>query len=279
MTLSNPAPRSATLALLLLAVAAPAALAATWQGPEGPLPFDSAEELVEYLETADVVGKKQLTSGSTKPWRLDLERDGIRGRAIFRTIDKDLGRDFRKVEDHFRNEVAAWEVARLLGLDIVPPAGLRKVDGEEGSVQLWLEDVRSETDRIEADISHGDRMLVELQKQRMRIFDALISNFDRNTGNMLFDRRGRLWLVDHTRSFKPEGELPEKLDLTRCERRLWHALRALELKDLKKATRPYLDMFQTVAMLERLELLRQGIAASIETLGEDVVLYDLPDGY
>lgn len=249
-----------------------------WMGPEGPLPFQTPDEIVEFLVEAEVVGEKQLSSGSTKPWRLDLERDGVRARAVFRTIDKTTGRELRKIEDHYRHEVAAYEVDRLLGLGLVPPAALRTWNGNKGSIQLWIENARSETERIESNISHGDRQYIEMLKGRMRVFDALIHNFDRNTGNLLFDKSGRLWLIDHTRSFKIDGEVPEKLKplLQRCERRLWHALRDLDRKVLKKTTRPYLEPLQTAALLERFDALREHYSSRIEEEGENLVLYDEP---
>lgn len=246
-----------------------------WMGPEGPLPFQTNDEIVAFLKDAEVVGEKELSSGTTKPWRLDLEKDGVHARAIFRTVDSELGRDFRKVEDHFRHEVAAFEVSRLLGLDLVPPATLRTWRGDKGSIQLWVEHARSETDRIKANISHGDRERVETLKERMHVFDALIYNFDRNTGNLLFDLGGRLWLVDHTRAFKAEGKLPEDFDLERCERNLWIALRDLDKKDLKQATRSYLGPFQSAALIERLDALRAHYSQLIERRGEEAVLWDL----
>ena len=250
----------------------------TWMGPEGPLPFRTAEEIIEFLKEADVVGQRQLSSGSTNPWRLDLERDGVRARAIFRYIDQAMGRELRKIQDHYRHEVAAYEIDRLLGLNLVPPATLRTWNGERGSIQLWIENARSETERIEANISHGDRQHIETLKGRMRVFDALIYNFDRNTGNLLFDRLGRLWLVDHTRSFKIEGRLPNKLMplLQRCERQLWNAIRDLDRKALKKATRPHLEPLQSAALLERFDALREHFSSRISELGEDQVLYDEP---
>lgn len=277
-----PAPRAASCLVVLLGLLASIEVGAEapvrWQGSEGPLPFATVDEVIDYLQRAEVVARKELSSGTTKPWKLTLERDGVRAHAIFRTVQARVGRDWHEVEDHNRYEVAAFEVARLLGLGTVPPTTMRKIDGQRGSIQLWVENARSETERIAAGISHGDRTGVDLQKQRMRIFDALIYNFDRNTGNLLFDTTGRLWLVDHTRSFKAEGSLPPELDLDRCERVLWYALRDLDPKQLRKAVRSYLDPLQSAALLERLEALRTHLSERIGALGEDAVLYDLPPG-
>ena len=175
-----------------------------WLGADGqPLPFADAAEVLEFLSTAEMVGKRELSNGTTRPWKVTLQKDGVRAHAIFRHIDvkKDRNR-LDQFRDSYIFEVAAYEVDRLLGLGHVPPAVLRQLDGHSGSLQLWVENARSETERIEAEMrpTHPSRLVY--QKHLMRVFDNLISNCDRNTGNMLVDGEGKLWFVDHTRSFQ-----------------------------------------------------------------------------
>ena len=60
----------------------------TWLGPDDqPLPFRTAESLLKFLTTAPVIETKELSGGINKPIRLTLERNGIRARAIFRSVD------------------------------------------------------------------------------------------------------------------------------------------------------------------------------------------------
>lgn len=250
-------------------------LESSWLDTEGrPLPFTEAEELLVFLRTAEMVAKRELDSGTTKPWKVTLERDGVRAHAIFRHVDvRRDRRSVREFRDSYLFEVAAYETDRLLQLGHVPPAVLRTLDGVEGSLQIWVENARSETERIESGEAVDRLALVTLQKIRMRIFDALISNFDRNTGNMLIDGTGKLWFVDHTRSFRRLDRLVESP--LRCERRLWERLRALDRDQLKRHLSPYLDATQIDAMEKRRAKILDRLRDRIEMRGEQAVLFEL----
>ena len=41
----------------------------------------------------------------------------------------------------------------------------------------------------------------------MYVFDELIQNRDRNPGNSLWTTDWKLWLIDHTRAFRPDVEI------------------------------------------------------------------------
>ncbi len=91
-------------------------------------------------------------------------------------------------------EVAAWETARALGWDIVPPTVLREGAHGPGSVQYFVE--------------HDPEMTyftlpeeVQPQLRRLSLFDHIINNADRKGGHCLLDARGRLWGIDHGISF------------------------------------------------------------------------------
>lgn len=246
-----------------------------WLGPDQkPLPFSEEWQLVDFLNRADISKLKQLSSGSTRPWKVMLEHNGVQAHAIFRTVDHSSGEGHRSFEDKYSFEVAAYQTARLLGLDNVPPAVIRVVDGKEGSLQLWVEGARSETERIALDEVPKSPSKVLLQKHMMRVFDHLIYNFDRNTGNMLLDGDQKLWLVDHTRTFKALPVLPDS-SLRLCERDLWESLSSLEAHDLKQALSPYLSPIQVAAVVKRHQKLVKHLGGLIEEQGEHNVLFDI----
>ena len=68
----------------------------------------------------------------------------------------------------------------------------------------------------------------------MYFFDELISNVDRNLGNILYTKDWRLWLIDHTRAFRKNTALKTPSHITRCDRRVFEGLKALDLPTLKR---------------------------------------------
>ncbi|RMH17189.1 MAG: hypothetical protein D6696_16345 [Acidobacteria bacterium] len=283
-------PRAAALlaavSLLVLGGGAAAQNDGPWLGEDGkPLPFAGAGELLDFLRTAPVVASKVLTDGINRPRKLTLERDGVRVHAIFRTVDKtyfrpdDRNRQIPDFRDRHVYEVAAYEVSRLLGIDNVPPATTRTIDGERGSIQLWIENARTEAERMTRRLSHrGGGPPWAAQQQTMLLFDNLIYNHDRNHGNMLEDETGKLWFIDHTRSFKPQPSLLRRGDaIERCERSLWRRLKALQPELVRSHLHPYLAKVEIDALLKRRNKLVRHLERLIAEQGEEQVLYDQGD--
>jgi hypothetical protein len=253
---------------------------ARWEGPDGaPLPFTDEEELLEFLRTADVVAKKELSSGKNRPLKVRLEKDGVEANAIFRTVHKTAthariyGKIYRDFRDSYANEGAAYELSRLLGIDNVPPCVSRTLDRKEGTLQLWVENAETLTDHIQRGNGATLNRYRE-QRQMMQVFDALIHNFDRNTGNILFDARGKLWFIDHTRSFLVTGRVEGIDKIYSCERTMWEKLRALDGDLLKAHLRPYLDYLQMATLLDRRDKIVIHLQELIEQVGEQAVLFE-----
>ena len=255
-----------------------------WLGPEGvPLPFRNDEEVLEFLLTAEVIATKELSSGSNRPLKVTLERNGVRANAVFRTVDRKENthqirrkvlRDFR---DCYYNESAAYELSRLLGIGNVPPCVSRTINGKKGSLQLWVENAKSVTERVEEGIVTLANEQWTFQRQMMRVFDALIYNFDRNTGNMLIDTRERLWFIDHTRSFLVTGRVENINSIYLCERAAWEKLQALDHDLLKKHLEPYLCSSQIATLLKRRDKIVAHFQKLIGSKGEQAVLFEASD--
>ncbi len=255
-----------------------------WLGPDGTsLPFTKHEEILEFLRTAEVVATKELSSGSNRPLKVKLEQNGVRANAIFRSVHERENtlqinrKTYRDFSDSYFNESAAYELSRLLGIDNVPPCVSRTIDGKDGSLQLWVENAKSMTDRVEEGIVTLANKRWTLQRQMMRVFDALIYNFDRNTGNMLIDSRGRLWFIDHTRSFLVTGRVEDIDSILLCERTAWEKLQTLDDELLKEHLHPYLDSSQIATLLDRRDKIVTHFQKLIEKRGEQAVLFDASD--
>lgn len=260
--------------------AEPVVPAQEWLGPKDTrLPFRTSSEVVEFLRTSRVieVDRKKLT-GITKPQRVVVEGGGIRARAVFRGHHREEenarwedGNFTELLKDSYRSEIAAYELAMLLGLDTVPPTVPWKMKGKPGALQLFIEKARPGFHPQESE-KPADPAKWQMELELMRPFDALIANLDRHEGNMLVDSRGKVWWIDHTRSFGRTRTLANADGIQRCDRRLWEHLRSVEPGLIAERMRPYVGPKEIESLLARRELLIAHIEKLIAEKGEAAVL-------
>jgi hypothetical protein len=252
-----------------------------WVGPDGEtLPFQTADDALEFLRTADITSVKRLTIGVNATFKMTLERNGVVAHASFRTVNQSARRKnlatgtVLNFKDSYKSEVSAYELSRLLDMHEVPPAVLRTWDDKDGSLQLWIEQSQMEIERLKAHqpLPNGR---VWLQLFDMRVFDNVIGNIDRNQGNILYDRLGRLWLIDHTRSFSRSPRLPDAGSLTRCSISLWNALHHLEMGQIRSHLSDTLYKTEMKALLQRRDTVIRILQAKIDQRGRGAVLFDL----
>jgi len=229
-----------------------------------------------------VVSSKAAPGGVTGARKLLLERDGISAHAIFRTVQKTAlvqemphGRLQPYFRDHHENEVAAYALARRLGLDAVPPAVPRQIGSQMGSVQLWVEGAETETRFRHRYLPPVERVRHALQVDQMRVFDNLIHNIDRNLGNYLTDQDGRVWYVDHTRSFLRLPVLPAPDSLRHVDGAFWERLQEIKDTDLEATLLPLLPEAEVRAVLDRRRLVVQRLRERLEEKSERLVLFQL----
>jgi hypothetical protein len=108
----------------------------------------------------------------------------------------------------------------------------------------------------------------------MRVFDNLINNVDRNQGNILLAADGRVWLIDHTRSFARGARLPAPQDVLSCSRGFWERLQALDEAILVARLERYLGTAEIRAILTRRDHLVELLRDRIARYGEGQVLFD-----
>ena len=104
------------------------------------------------------------------------------------------------------------------------------------------------------------------------MFDELIQNRDRNRGNAPWTSDWKLWLIDHTRAFRPDVELTRPERLRRIGRELLENLRRLTPEALEAATDGVLARPLREAVMKRRDLLLQHFDDRIARLGEAAVV-------
>ncbi len=254
-----------------------------WTGPDGaPLPFNTLDDILEFLKTAEPVHSEIIRAGVTRPDKLLLKKDGVEINAVFRHESKvynspitDAGTSNkpRYFRDSYQGEIAAYEMNRLLGLNNMPPTICRTINDRQGTLQLWAEGTMTEKNWAKDKILPPDVLSANRQKWDMHVFDNLINNIDRNQGNILIDPNWRLILIDHTRTFARDSSLPKPKEVKRCSRGLWHNLRHLDEMTVRSRLSPYLSGMEIDAVFSRRDRLVRLIQDLIDRNGEENVLF------
>ncbi len=249
-----------TLALVLAASAAWASSASTR--------WTIADE-ERFLSTARISSEAAAPKGSTKSVKATLS-DGRRTHAAhLQWIDlymplfkgKD-GSEEREFKDTWKFNVAAWRLAKLLGLtDMTPPSVERIVDGKPASVTWWIDDIAmDEKDRLAQNIQPPDVPAWNRQMDSIRIFDQLIYNMDRSQENLLIGNDWHAWMIDHTRAFRKWPVLRNPAAVTKCNPDLFRALKSLRRDDLVRELGRYLTAEEIDGLLARRDLILQKLA-------------------
>ena len=247
-----------------------------------PLGFTTEDQIVRFLETAEIVDEEVAEKGINNILRVTLEKNRVRAYAAFRSVDDHKQRyrlPNRRVvpmaRDSYRYEPAAYRLSRLIGLPTVPPAVLRRYKTSPGSLQLWVGNVKDEEWRRDSG-AKGPVVLRLRQTYLRHVFDNLIANYDRNQGNILIDpETWRVWLIDHSRSFLAEDRLLEPDLITHCDRLVYERLRGLDEETLRNELSPFLSTFEIKAIAKRKKLIIQMLEARIDERGHEGVLFNL----
>jgi len=208
---------------------------------------DSRAEIEHFLRTAKITKSKLLGTGVTLPYKLTLSDGNVVRNGIFKTIDEHKSgltqlesRGEVDFKDSWKYEVAAYELDKMLGIGMVPVTVEREAGLDRGSLQQWIEGAHTESERVKKKQSPPDVEAWNRAMFKVRVFDALIYNFDRNLGNLLVGPDWKLYMIDHTRSFKIFSELKSPGGLTRFSISLMEALKKLDKATVKEKCGRYL---------------------------------------
>ncbi|MEE8107587.1 MAG: metallophosphoesterase [Gammaproteobacteria bacterium] len=230
----------------------------------------SDDELAEFLRSASVIGSEAIPVGVTQPTRLTLEKDGVRLHAIFKTESTDIrrGRGPNKnrmlnVSDRWQYEIAAYRLDRMLGLDLVPVAVERNIEGRDGALIFWMDGLISLLKKNREKISYEGWCPQQPQHDLMYVWDTLIYNDDRTQQNVTYTQNDwMLKLIDQSRSFrtyrnKPPYVRERELKMTR---EMADRLAALDSGQLSAELGAYINRDQIRALLRRRDSLINGWA-------------------
>jgi hypothetical protein len=243
---------------------------------------ETRAEVEAFLSKASVVGDPGPPSHTTRSWRVSLDDGNRKHDAGVETAD---GSDPTRRDYKFN--VAAYELNKVLGLNLVVPSVERPMSGRPASLTWWVDNfAMNELDRRRNKIDPPDLESWNQQVQAVRVFDELISTTYRDTSpalylntvwdNLLITRDWTIWITDHTGAFRIRRQLQDPESLIRCDRTLLGRLRVLNRELFQRTLGKYLSSEQLDALEARRELLVKHFDEQIARKGEAAVLYDLP---
>ncbi|MDN3651987.1 hypothetical protein QWY77_04300 [Thalassotalea ponticola] len=183
-------------------------------------------------------GELDLSKGVAKAFKKEesitkIRRVGlVKGQYRIRAALRDKSFVWQKeanvrYKDAYYHELAAYVIAKYLGLNIIPPTVIRRVFVSKkglkrsdkalvGSLQFWIENAEVLYDIEQSGKSYpGPMANRNSQIKEIKVFDCIIGNVDRHAGNLLVDFNprydagddkrtpyiGKIWAIDHSRSF------------------------------------------------------------------------------
>jgi hypothetical protein len=250
----------------------------------------SEAQMKEFLRTAEVVASKHTSTGITSPYRLTLSDGIITHDAAFNYALESAARkvfndghveiDFK---DCYKFDIAAYELAKLLGLgDMMPVTVERKWNDQWGAISWWLPVKMDEATRLKQNIEPPDIDAYNRQMYKKRIFAELVYDTDQNLTNVLISGDWHLWMIDFTRAFRLRKDLLNRKNITdsKCERQLLERLRRLDRNELAANTkyngREYMTKGEIDCVMARRDKIVAMFTDIIAKKGEKEVLYDNP---
>ena len=242
------------------------------------------EQMEHFLLTARVMSERPIEAGITRTKRITLSDGQFTHDAHVQTIDiyktvfrSTEGKVERNFRDSYKFNIAAYQIAKILDLDMVPVCVYRVIDDKPAAVDWWVDDVMfDEEGRRKKEAEPPDLNYWSRQLNAMRNFDQLIANEDRNQGNLLIDKNWRVWAIDHSRSFR---DTPVPLDpkvLKRISTKMLNSLKNLNQQTLETNLFPWVTKEDIQALLARRDWIVKFFESEINQKGAETVLLDLP---
>jgi hypothetical protein len=243
-------------------------------------PTLTKEQVKQFLLTAKVVKSERAKKGITETWRLTLTDGTLTHDASFQPIEehKPVMQLARGTElgfvDSYKYNIAAYELAELLGLDdMVPVYVERKWQGNPGSLSWWLPVKMDEVERHKQGLTPPDSDAWNNQMYKIRVLDQLVYDNDPNLTNVVIGEDWKIWRIDFSRAFRRHKDLKDPKDLVRCERQLFEKLKVLNENELAEKTKHYLTKDEVKAVMARRDKIVAQFQKLISEKGEKEVLY------
>jgi hypothetical protein len=233
---------------------APAKSAKIWEGRN--------EEFEAFIASAPVDHFEDIPLGVTHPRRAFFSPGSMVESVAWKVLPPGRPNGYW---ESYKSEIAAYELDKLLGMGMVPVAIEKRWKNQIAAAILWVAPVHSWKEvQARPKPEKWNRQAI-----MMKMFDNLICNKDRNMGNLLVDDDWNVFLIDHSRAFIEDKDLPVKM--THVDRELWNRMLSLDEPALARALGKWVDAGARRAILARRDKMKTAIDALVKANGEEAV--------
>jgi hypothetical protein len=232
---------------------------------------DRMASLEKALRECRVVSVKKDEPGRTSPWSITFAEGCAVKRALFRYVDRPRP---QPMADSYKYDIAAYELTKLLEVDMIPPVVEREIEGRKGTLQVFLENCIREKDRKRKKLEPPNPTTFSNSLEEVKVLENLTYDECQDADDLYIHRDDwRVCRVDFSEAFAPVPELLPGCNITVCSRRFYEGLLKLDEGTVKSALERYLSIEEIGALLIRKGLLIEKIKALICDKGEDAVLF------
>lgn len=239
-------------------------------------------EMEEFLRLGKIGEKKNISHGVTLPSRATLEYQGMVHDAAIQTVE--ISKSYYQTNsgseinfrDSWKYNVAGYELAKILELNMVPPYVERSIGGQPASFSWWIDNAMMELDRRHHKRAVPDIEAWNRQMYAVRVWHELIYDTDPNLTNLLITKDWQLWIIDFTRAFRLHKQLRDSRNLVQCDRKLLAKLRILDRDMLREKLSRWLTNPEIDGLVARAGIIVRFFDKEAAMDGESAVFYDFP---
>jgi len=236
-------------------------------------------DLEKYLKKTAIGPDRKSLEGRTDAYLVDLDDGKIKRTGILRFTDKTRPQYYPA--DSYKYPIAAYELDKLLDLNIVPPIVERQDSGKKASLQIgvespFLDERTRQLKKMEPpDPETFHNTLDNLYVFENLVYSSALCEYAGNLDDILIEHEKdwKVWRIDLSQAFAPYAELIPDHEITRCSKKLYQNLLGLEDKVIRSKVKKYLNKDEIDAVLKRKKLIIEKIEALIKEKGEEKVLF------
>jgi hypothetical protein len=233
------------------------------------------KELENYLKTAKIVSRRRA-GGRGENWVISLDDGKISRHAFFKLLSQTRP---ALITDSYKYGIAAYELDKLLDLNLVPPVVEREIEGRKGSLQIFIEGALNESVRRMKNIKPQEPEKFKNTLEDLSVFENLTYSpsfcGERELDDILimYKEDWKVWRVDFSEAFAPSPELIPGCEISGCSKKLYQNLIKLEDNVIKAKLKHYLNDEEMSMLLKRKKLVIEKIKKLTEEKGEESVLF------